>query len=232
MPNVMKRIAPKLIILLLIIFGCTDIIYLDEGFYVQSNYLKYIDKYSETNLLLNSESIVIKVCKDTIKTWGDITYWGKSLILGEENVKQFIFQNKVNNKIYLPMTLNGEKDTFEFVRIKNSDLITDKGLDFEKLSKIKSNNILTGKYTYKDGEVNFNSNGDVKGLTEFAKYRIYLRLGTNFPYPSTNLINTDNGIWEFKIISQRLILTRFNDKRNETDEQFKLSDKIIELKKH
>ena len=202
----------------------------NDGFYIKKDYLEYCDSLPRKSFELNQSRILIKIAGDTIYQWGDIKYWG------DYNTKHSFPFLKIKEhgqiKYLYKVDYDGFVDYFEYLKINNNEAPLDSlGLDFSTLSKIKAEKVLANNYLFNNKKVSFSNEGLVTGLKEFKTYSVFLRGGTNFPYQGINLIETENGIWDFKIRNDQLILRRYKDSRNPETEIFDLSDEKIILNK-
>lgn len=215
------------VILVLLFLSCKNE-HSDNGFYIKRDYLEYHDSISQKSFELNHEQILLKIVNDTIYNWGDIKYWGEYYVKQPFPFKKI--KEKGNFRYFDEVRYNGSVEKFEYIKVNPSQAPLDSlGLDFSRLEKLKAETILVKDYLLGTQKVSFLKNGVVTGLKDFKKYRIYLHSGLNFPYKDLNLIETDNGVWNFRIIKNKLILNKFQNQRDLKTEMFELSNVKIEL---
>jgi hypothetical protein len=242
----MNKAILLLIILPILSFSHRNKIKIEEGFYCLHDYLIYKDKLTIEDYEIRSDMILLYIHGDTLANWGDVTFSAggyktitakDSLMTEDSRIR--IFQVD-NGKVGL--TIDGIKKIFYYDKIPKdcnqdiSEIIfnpNDDRLCFSKIicSRIR-NTIFSGSYLFKGTQpVLFEGDGQVKGLSYFKNYKLHFRGGTDFPYPGHNLIETDNGVWAYKIDGDKYIFTRYNDERNNDDEMYGLSKMKFELKR-
>lgn len=217
------------LVLIVFLYSCEEA-NPDDGFYIKKDYVEYCDSLTRKGFELNQSRILIKIAGDTIYQWGDIKYWG------DYSAKQSFPFLKIKEqdqiKYLYKVDYDGFVDYFEYIKINNNEAPIDSlGLDFSCLSKIKAEKVLANNYLLGNKKISFSNEGLITGLKQFKTYSVFLRRGTNFPYEGSNLIKTEEGIWEFKIRKNQLILRRYKDSRNPETEIFDLSDEKIILNK-
>lgn len=190
--------------------------------------MEYQDSISQKSFELNKTEILLKISNDTIYHWGDNKYWSEYYVKHKFPFKKINDKGKI--KYFLEIEYNGSKESFEYFKIDSiAPPLDSLGLDFSKLGKLKSDKILKGDYILNNKKISFKKNGSVIGLNEFKKHQIYFRGGTNFPYSGLNFMHTDNGVWNFTISKNKLVLVKFFEERNPETEKYELSNKKIEL---
>lgn len=210
-----------------------------EGFYCLSNHLVYEDSVSKDEQMKRSNNILICIKKDTFYYWGNISKWKKSIKLDIKEFNDTVFIG--DNGGYFHQNelcfINNDKSVRKFKKLDvNCKLEAPKEINLNnknncvtnEIRRLRRNHVFSGKYKLNGKNVEFFEDGSVKGLYYFSNYDVYFRGGTDFPFIGTNLIKTNNGVWNCKIKGNKYYFSRFEDERNEVD-QILMSDTSFEL---
>jgi len=200
-----------------------------EGFYCLSNHLVYEDSVSKDERMKRSNNILICIKNDSLNYWGDISVWKKSEKLNTKKSNDTVFIG--DNGGYFHQNelcfINNDKSVRKFKKLDvNCKLVAPKEIHLNderycvtnEIRRLRRNYVFSGKYKLNGKNVEFFEDGSVKGLDYFNNFDVYFRGGTNFPFKGTNLIKTNNGVWNCKIKDNKYYFSRFEDERNEFDE--------------
>lgn len=214
--------------LLLLCFSCKKENKI-EGFYCLSNHLVYEDSISQDEQMKRSNNVLICIKNDSLNYWGDISVWKKSEKLNTKELNDTVFIGDNGDYFYQNELcfINKDKTIRKFKKLDvNCKLIAPNVINFNdegycvtnEIRRLRRNHIFQGKFKLNGKNIEFFEDGSVEGLDYFNKFDVYFRGGTNFPFKGTNLIKTNNGVWNCKIKGNKYFFSLFENERNKVDE--------------
>ncbi|MGL3002052.1 hypothetical protein [Flavobacterium sp. RSSB_23] len=217
----MKKVT--LILILVILSSCQNNQKdkFDEGIYCLKS---YFDKDNFENRYI--EDFLVKVTEDKIISYGTVNTWGRISNRNFESEKKL----KINDSIILQTThigFGGDNFTTQkYIKLKNCDKIVDKnGINREEFVKYLNRNLIAGEYKFKNTNIEFTENGQIKNLDSLKTFSVNPRFGTCWWY-DYRTIEINNEIWKFTFTKKNLILTKYL--KREDEEHGKLSNiKIV-----
>jgi hypothetical protein len=225
-----------ILILAVAITGCTVVTTESvedlRGVYGLSSYFDTIPKnkkYEDYFLIdfREKEMVVFGV----VQTWGTkLAYHfneAKDTILGQRNYKVYR-KSGLDNLVFVEAMEDGQKKIYEYKKMDDSlKLIDETGLNIKKLTDLLNASFIAGKYRYNDKTIELTKDGRVINLEGVNYYTVKPRLGTCWWY-SDYIIEMRGAIWKYEWVGNKLILSRYSDKRDQM-ELYTLSDEKIEL---